>query len=239
MHTVLELCANPSFFKNYKTGIIPTTYCRLNSNWLLKYNFGTVLDIGANVGRFSITFHALFPNAKIHAFEPLPACYNTTLQAVRKIKAVNVHPVALGDSSGTIEMFANDFSPSSSILPMAQTHKEAFPTTTKMVKVPIQVSRLDDIADGLNFEGPIFVKIDVQGFEKAVLLGGANTIRKADVVLIELSFEQLYENQPLFSDIYDIMRELGFSFQGTMAQMLHPKDERILDADCFFVRGLT
>ena len=82
----------------------------------------------------------------------------------------------------------------------------------------------------------IFLKIDVQGFEEKVLAGGRQTIARAKVVLLELSYELLYENQPLFADIYEIMKDLGFRFQGTMAQMPHPKDGRLLDADCFFVR---
>lgn len=234
LHTILDVAANPSFFGKYRAGIIPTTYCRLNASWLRSRNFRTVLDIGANVGRFSVTANAVFPQARIVAFEPLPSCFAAAERAMASCGNSSILNIALGDSEGEIEMFANDFSPSSSILPMAQAHKDAFPFTHGGKMVPIRTRRLDDVAAELNFEGPIFVKIDVQGFEREVLSGGMETIGRADVVLLELSFEELYEGQPLFAELFDTMRTLGFRFRGTMAQMPHPHDGRTLDADCFF-----
>jgi FkbM family methyltransferase len=237
IHTLIDVASQPSFFGKYRSGIIPTTYCRLNQPWLQERNFGTILDIGANVGRFSLTANAVFPYAAIEAFEPLPSCFDAAAKALKPYANARVHNVALGDEDGEIEMFANNFSPSSSILPMADTHKEAFPFTEHGKMVPIKVQRLDDIAPKLNLADSLFVKIDVQGFERQVLAGGRETIRKAGVVLLELSFEELYEGQPLFEELLDTMRALGFTFRGTMAQMGHPKDGRTLDADCFFVKA--
>lgn len=237
IHTILDIFSKPSFFRKYKPGIIPTTFCRLDVPWLHAYKFGTILDIGANVGRFSITAHSVFPDAMIHAFEPLPSCFASAQKALAGISNATVHNIALGDAEGELQMFANDFSPSSSILPMAQAHKDAFPFTDSTKKVPIRVQRLDDFASDLQMPGPVFVKIDVQGFERQVLAGGRATIGKADVVLLELSFEELYEGQPLFGELFDTMRDLRFHFRGTMAQMPHPKDGRTLDADCFFVKN--
>ncbi len=237
LHTIIDVAGQPSFFGKYRNGIIPTTYCRLNQPWLKRYDFRTIIDIGANIGRFSITANAVFPTVAIEAFEPLPACFQTAAHALKSCPNVRLHNMALGDKDDEIEMFANDFSPSSSILPMADAHKEAFPFTQHGKKVPIKVRRLDDVAGALNLEGPIFVKIDVQGFERQVLAGGTETIGNASVVLLELSFEELYEGQPLFDELFDTMRSLGFKFRGTMAQMSHPKDGRTLDADCFFVKA--
>jgi FkbM family methyltransferase len=237
LHTIIEIAAQPSFFSNYRSGIVPTTYCRLNQPWLKAYDVQSILDIGANVGRFSLTANAVFPEATIEAFEPLPTCFQTAVKALKPYPNVTLHNIALGESDGEIEMFANDFSPSSSILPMANAHKEAFPFTKHGTMVPIKVRPLDDVARELNLRGPDFVKIDVQGFERQVLAGGRETIGKANVVLLELSFEELYEGQPLFDELFDTMRSLDFKFRGTMAQMSHPKDGRTLDADCFFVKA--
>lgn len=236
LHTALDIAANPSFLRHYRPGIIPTTFCRLNVPWLKAYDFRTILDIGANVGRFSVTAHAVFPKANIFAFEPLPSCFAAVQRAAATIGPVKPYNVALGDVEGAVEMFANDFSPSSSMLPMAQSHKDAFPFTQYGQTVSVQTRRLDDMAADIEIVGPMFVKIDVQGFERQVLAGGRETIGRSDVVLLELSFEELYEGQPLFDDIFDEMRGLGFRFRGTMAQMPHPHDGRILDADCFFIR---
>lgn len=234
--TLLELAAQPSFFGRYSRGVIPTTYCRLNQKWLTSRGIDTVLDIGANVGRFAITARAVFPEARIVAFEPLPACYTEASRAVERLGNAQALNVALGAESGAIEMTASEHSPSSSILPQAETHAEAFPFTKGGKRVSVDVNRLDDLAPSLQLGRTIFIKVDVQGFEKHVIAGGVETFGKADVALLELSYEELYEGQALFGDIFDQMRGLGFAFHGTMAQMAHPADGRLLDADCFFVR---
>ncbi|MFN8465859.1 MAG: FkbM family methyltransferase [Caldilineaceae bacterium] len=60
----------------------------------------------------------------------------------------------------------------------------------------------------LNLEVPYMVKIDVQGFEDKVLLGGELTIRHASMLIIETSFQVLYEGQALFGDV-DFAKGLG------------------------------
>jgi FkbM family methyltransferase len=236
IHTVVDVASQPTFFLNYRRGIIPTTYCRLNQPWLKSYKFRTILDIGANIGRFAITANAVFPDATIHVFEPLPDCFLKVERNLRARSNMTLHNIALGAEEGEIEMFANEFTPSSSILPMANSHKEAFPFASNSKKVKIKVGRLDNVLPPMELQGPTFIKIDVQGYEREVIAGGRNTIGSASVVLVELSFEELYEGQPLFNEIYDSLRNLGFDFRGTMAQMSHPGDGRIIDSDCFFVR---
>jgi tRNA1(Val) A37 N6-methylase TrmN6 len=36
----------------------------------------TILDIGANVGLFSLSYASIFKGAEIHCFEPVPFIYN-------------------------------------------------------------------------------------------------------------------------------------------------------------------
>ena len=51
-------------------------YKLFDKKWLLQSNINTIIDIGANIGEFTLIFSELFPGAEIYAFEPLPACYN-------------------------------------------------------------------------------------------------------------------------------------------------------------------
>src|SRR4051812_7539188 len=56
----------------------------------------TVLDIGANCGQFALATRACLPDARIHAFEPLPG----PAEVFRKVFAgdanVALHEVAIG-----------------------------------------------------------------------------------------------------------------------------------------------
>ena len=47
--------------------------------WMKKINFSsrpTILDIGANIGMFSLSYASMFKGAVIHSFEPVDFIYN-------------------------------------------------------------------------------------------------------------------------------------------------------------------
>jgi hypothetical protein len=44
----------------------------------------------------------------------------------------------------------------------------------------------------------ILIKIDMQGYEGKVLLGGVDLIARARLLIIEVSFKTLYEREVLF-----------------------------------------
>ncbi|WP_096621402.1 FkbM family methyltransferase [Calothrix sp. NIES-3974] len=47
---------------------------------------------------------------------------------------------------------------------------------------------LEDNASNLEIDESFFIKIDVQGYEENVLIGGKDTLKKAKILLIENSF---------------------------------------------------
>ncbi len=235
-YTALNCLAHPRFFTKLGTGAIPDTYCRMDTKWMHQFKFDTILDIGANIGRFAVTANALFPSATIYAFEPLPDCYEQTKGIIAKIGTGQAFNIGLGEKQEDITINRNTHSPSSSFLSLAKTHINAFPFAESQEKIAVKVMRLDDVMIDIPIGQSMLVKIDVQGFERSVITGGMATIGKAKVVLIELSYEELYVGQPLFGEVFSLLSGLGFKFAGTLAQMPHPADGRLLDADCLFVK---
>ena len=57
-------------------------------------------------------------------------------------------------------------------------------------------------------------------------------------IIIETSFTELYESQPLFDDVYHVFVDAGYTYQGNLQQMLNPVDGRIVQADSLFIRNL-
>lgn len=206
-----------------------------NHKWIQPYNFHTILDIGANQGQFATKFRLLFPNSKIYSFEPIPEVFNLLSERFKadlKFKAFNF---GLGLEKGEFDFFQNDFSDSSSLLPMKELHVENFPKTKDSKKIRINVEKLDEIALRLELVSPILIKIDVQGFERMVILGGEETIKKAKMIIVEVSFFELYENQFYFDSIYALLHHYGFRFIGNIDQLKSPKDGLILQADAIFL----
>ena len=217
-------------------GVILGLYQDLNRPWLVNLRPRTVLDIGANVGRFAITARKLFPDAHIYSFEPLPDCLIEAQRVMRGDRMFTGINLALGAERGQATFQRNGASPSSSFLPVTRTHTAAFPGTGQTTEMTVDVDTLDEVAERLKLELPMLVKIDVQGFEDQVLRGGERTIRQASVMLVETSFETLYEGQALFEDIHQRLRSWGFDFKGNLDQAYAPVDGRVLQADSLFVK---
>jgi FkbM family methyltransferase len=60
-----------------------------------------------------------------------------------------------------------------------------------------EVRRLSDVARELNLRHPLLLKPDVQGFEDKVIIGGEDVVARAKIVIIEVSFQSLFEGGPL------------------------------------------
>jgi FkbM family methyltransferase len=205
--------------------------------WLPSAGIRTVFDIGANVGQFAAEIRYQLPDAQIYSFEPLSDCHQTLAAAFvhdPKFKSFNV---AIGDTIGHIEMNRSSYSSSSSIRPMSDSHKRLFPHTSGSLTQAISVRTLDDVFVELRPEREILIKIDTQGYEDKVLAGGQAAFGEAKVVLIEASYLELYEGQPLFDDIYRAMRSLGFAYAGALSQNINKTTGEVLFEDAIFVKS--
>ena len=52
---------------------------------------------------------------------------------------------------------------------------------------------------------------------------------------MELSFKKLYENEPLFDEVYQIFKSFGFKYIGSFEQLLAPSDFEVLQQDAIFL----
>jgi len=236
LHTLARQIEEPRLFALRRLGVPLDIYGKLVAPWLQAFKFVTIVDVGANVGQFALAANAVWPEAQIYSFEPLPDCHQQLLARLSQVKNFTGFNVGLGDRPGSLVFEKNAFSASSSFLKMAPMHKLEFPHTQDSQRVTVEIKRLDDVAAELTLRGPLLLKIDVQGFEDKVLMGAEATIQKAEVIVIESSFEVLYEDQPLFDDIYRAMMHRGFVYKGAMDQLVSPKDGRPLQTDAIFMR---
>src|SRR3989338_5315413 len=77
--------------------------------------------------------------------------------------------------------------------------------------VTIQADTLDNQFRIHNIADTDFIKVDTQGSELFVLEGAINTIKNCVFgVEIEVEFVEMYQNQPLFSDVDRFVRSQGF-----------------------------
>lgn len=212
---------------------------RKRHQWLIEKNIKTILDIGANTGQFSEVAFRLFPEAKIYAFEPVPKCYHDLLSNFANNPNFQAFQIALGNEKGKAKMNVNEFSLSSSILDLADLHKASYPFAVSIENTEeVEINSLDRVAEQIEIVTPLLIKIDVQGFEDRVISGGKCTFSKASVIIIEMSIEKLYEDQVLFDDLYQQLKDLGFEYRGNYTQDQSRINSQILYVDGIFTKKI-
>ena len=204
-------------------------------SWLGKLDIKTIIDIGANEGQFIKSITGLLPGRKIIAFEPIKICYDKMIVNTKQlnIKAFNC---GLSDHNGSTEIHVSKNYVSSSILPMEELHKNLYPESKYINTQTIELKKLDDAVSGINLSKNILLKIDVQGYENKVIAGGASTIKEVAVVVIEFSYEPIYEGQWLFDETYKYFTSNGFKLVGITDQAKSDKTGIPIYADAVFVR---
>lgn len=199
--------------------------------WIANSPIKTIIDIGAHKGESYRLFRRILPNAAYIGFEPINECFSELKSQVRNDTKVSLHPYALSAEEGKATFYLTDNSHCSSLL---EPEKSTSEYSGNFTEQEVVLKRLDDIIE--NPEPDVLIKIDVQGNEENVLKGGRQTISKARIVIIEISFEPLYVNQPDFSRIYQMMTEMGFVYKGAFDQFARQADGLVMQQDAIFMR---
>lgn len=104
---------------------------------------------------------------------------------------------------------------SSSMLRMLDLHSRAAPEAPFIAEERVEVQTLDLLVQKHLIEGGIvFLKIDVQGFEREVLKGASATLARSSIVQLEMSLLPLYEAGPSYRWLVEFMEERGFHLVG-------------------------
>jgi FkbM family methyltransferase len=172
---------------------------------------GTLIDVGANRGQFSLLVRHHFPEAQIHAFEPLEPEGRVLRSVVSD--PLKLYPFALGTHACEATFYVTSKRDSSSLL-MPGAYQEAATGVTLKSSINVPVARLTDILDVAALPRPILMKIDVQGGELDVLKGATDALPLIDSIYTEVSFVTLYERQPLATEITTFLDGHGFALRG-------------------------
>lgn len=219
---------NLQYWPALSRGVVPTVE---HLNALKSLNPRTIIDVGANKGQFSVLARSLFPQALIHAFEPLKSERQIYESVVSK--PVQIYSVALGATKGTSEFFVASRADSSSLYAPSQRIEAAYGVVLASKK-RVQVERLDNIMDPSSLVGPVLLKIDVQGGELEVLKGSTKILPQVNAIYCEVSFVELYEKQSTVSEIVSFLDKNNFSLRGVF-NLSNTKQYGLTQADFLFV----
>lgn len=177
----------------------------------------TVFDVGAHVGQSVASFHALFPKAMIHAFEPAPDNFRRLQEAFPCHPMIRLHPVAMGAKDGHTRLHLNNYDATHSTLPLNPKEINRWADSADVLETATIEVEQRSIDGFLRTKAPEMIdvlKLDVQGGELAVLEGAQNALQaqKIGCIFAEVEFRQLYAGQPLAWDIHAFLAPRGYHF---------------------------
>ena len=197
-----------------------------------------VVDVGANVGQFGCEIRAAGYAGLILSIEPLSDAYDSLRARADRDGAWMTMQCALGESGSTSTIHIAGNSASSSLLEMLPDHERAAPETHYIGRETVSVRRLDSILDEHEALGErLYLKIDVQGYELAVLRGAGAHLGTVAAIQLELSLAELYADAPTAPEVDSIVTEAGYRLAGIEPGFTDPGTGRLLQMDGIYVRS--
>lgn len=148
---------------------------------------GIIIDVGANMGIFSVPVALSLPQSKIISVEPQRMVFMQLCANLLANKLMNVKPLnfAIGRGEGgsisvpLFDVFNERYTGSVSLDQETQQIRQkipgvAEPSTYANVYDRVPLKTLDEIVEG---QAVSFIKVDVEGMELEVLMSGEHLIR--------------------------------------------------------------
>ncbi len=176
------------FFGFYEDGLVDI---RKVINQYVKKDF-ICIDIGASIGDVT---RLLSKKAKyIYSFEPQKSSYADLLKRFHNTKNITVYDCALSNKQGKFYFYEREYSCHSSLL------------SDGLSKVTNEYEVIGLTLDSFHIV-PDFIKIDTEGNEIEVLLGGRSIIRQYKPII----FVECWQDKKKETQIYDFLHECGYT----------------------------
>lgn len=164
------------------------------------------LDIGSNIGYYALLeSKKIGQSGNVWAIEPSPENFSTLIENIKlqdnkNVKAFNF---AIGDQNGEIEFIISKKSNWSKI----KEENDPIELGDKIIKVPLKT--LDSFSEENNFEKIDLLRMDVEGYENKIILGGLKFLKKfKPIIMIEIHKMIMGENET--KKILEKLKEMNY-----------------------------
>ncbi|MFE0105754.1 FkbM family methyltransferase [Streptomyces sp. NPDC059009] len=205
---------------------------------LREHGVGVVLDVGAHTGGYGAGLRSHGYRGRIVSFEPVAEHHRRLAARAARDRAWTTRRLALGAAPGEAALHvAGNAGASSSLLPMLERHARAAPDSAYVRQERVEVGRLDAVWDEVVRPGErVFLKLDVQGFERQVLDGLGARVADCAGLQLEMSLVPLYAGGVLYRELLDWAEERGFALMNLLPGFADAGSGRMYQCDAVLMR---
>ena len=178
-------------------------------NLIKDLNFETILDIGSNKGQFILLVENLFKNKIIFSFEPIKEILEKQKEFFKYKNNIFFFNIALGEKSKKKIFYITNRKDSSSFLKFNKNNVKNSDYNINQERV-VEIKALDEVIQFAKLVPPILLKIDVQGYELDVLKGCSNLLKKTTYIIVEVSENEIYQDQPMANEIIEYLNKQNY-----------------------------
>jgi FkbM family methyltransferase len=184
----------------------------------------SVIDVGASDGRWSRQAMQCFPHAKYLLIEAQAEPHAEALREFEERHAnVDVVLAAAGDREGEIHFDASS--------PLGGQASET-PFAENSIAVPMVT--IDSAVRARGLKPPYLLKLDTHGFEQPIFEGAAETLRQANLVIVEAYNFRLSAGCLKFHELCGYLEAKGFRCLDLFDVMHRPGDGALWQFDLAF-----
>lgn len=187
---------------------------------------GTVIDLGAAAGTWTIKTQKIWAESHYVLFEPLEERKEELLRLKLSSKKMDVVHAAAGSSVGKVRFIVSGDLDGSGVYDAEKNENSR----------EVELTTLDAELKRLNCKGPIVIKFDTHGFEIPILDGAKETLQQTDLIIMECYGFRIASKSLLFYEMCSHMEKLGFRLGDVVDIMRRPGDRLFWQCDAFFIR---
>lgn len=187
---------------------------------------GTVIDIGASNGTWSLSAMKLFPKANFLAVEPL-------LERERSLQLISSRTSRF-DYALCVAGAPNE---NSVIMSVSEDLDGSAVDIEGITGRQVPSKTIDQLVTEKRLTGPYILKFDTHGFEEKILEGARETLKSTAAIIMECYNFNVTKASLRFPDMCLHLEKLGFMPVDLADPMLRPVDKALWQFDLIFMKS--
>ncbi len=209
--------------KIYKRGIYEEDFSDFLLCDLTLTTDDVVLDIGANIGWYSVLLSKYFPQARIFSFEPDPENFHCFQSNIERNACTNITSVekGAGEATETKTLY---------LYKKSNVGRHSMLSINEGPTIEVQVVSLDEFLrdQQVDLSKIKFLKIDIEGYELNAFKGARKVLENVPMIMAEFSPGYMRKGGLEPEELLDFLADFGFTPFELIDGQLQPADKSAL-----------